>query len=790
MFLFPIVLRKMSRRPRFGVTASSVAGQTMQLVGSEDALTAFQRFYDSGEVGDVLSAFDAVCEGLDLHPGRYPDFFPVLKARLVDKLSYRYTELWKVLEKRAKRSIYGGNKVSQEMRVLVIGAGPCGLRTAIECHLLGARTVVVEETTSFSRNTVLELWKFVVEDLKMLGVKHLFSRLGCGTTDHLSTKLLQTALLKICCLLGVQVYTGVKFQSLLEPEDEQGWHARLVPEDHEARHFSFDVLVGASGLGFCLDGFNRGREEGTDELTLTASFQHGTSPEEVLISELNTLKRSVNSQFYKELDRDVNLKVDNLTYYRDDTHYFQFDVSPENLIKQRILKENFPCRNRLLSKSNIDTEVLKKEVIEICKFATRYHSRQLPHSNLAKNSLGQDDINLVDCSKRYYSKEAGRAIIRKGFPLLLSLVGDTLSNFTWENGLGMARGWLSCLDSAWMVRAWSLQANPLQVLEEREELYKVLTKLKNPTELSKNIKKYQLNPRSRYFLPVSEDEDKQRIISLYQTDNKEEIRYLEEKYLSKGYFANLAYSNLLHRYKSTKPNPGREGGRKIKQSLRRKSFHLKEKILLKLGKTEKSVDPELEDKVSQFKLQNQEVQLLNKSVLNYVKALEAVRSAEADLFHTWSLNIQDWSNLESFLQNTEAIQARRQQNIEVLEKEVVLTLNTYSRQFQEVKGRVDKSEILRISADQDKFHLGKLKAVESTERSIIEDAEKKQKKSEDSYSSVRDELTSLLPNLYGIRREFFATSLYSLFLQQNTLHTDLSYIYREMSEYVLVKLKA
>lgn len=35
----------------------------------------------------------------------------------------------------------------------------------------------------------------------------------------------------------------------------------------------------------------RGREEGTDELTLTASFQHGTSPEEVLISELNTLKR-------------------------------------------------------------------------------------------------------------------------------------------------------------------------------------------------------------------------------------------------------------------------------------------------------------------------------------------------------------------------------------------------------------------------------------------------------------------------------------------------------------------
>ena len=34
--------------------------------------------------------------------------------------------------------------------------------------------------------------------------------------------------LQICCILGVQVYTGVKFQSLLEPEDDQGWHARYV----------------------------------------------------------------------------------------------------------------------------------------------------------------------------------------------------------------------------------------------------------------------------------------------------------------------------------------------------------------------------------------------------------------------------------------------------------------------------------------------------------------------------------------------------------------------------------
>ena len=32
---------------------------------------------------------------------------------------------------------------------------------------------------------------------------------------------------------------------------------RLEPEDHEARHFSFDVLVGATGTTFSVDGFSR-----------------------------------------------------------------------------------------------------------------------------------------------------------------------------------------------------------------------------------------------------------------------------------------------------------------------------------------------------------------------------------------------------------------------------------------------------------------------------------------------------------------------------------------------------
>ena len=49
----------------------SEAASTHQLVGCEDALEAFQQFYESNEAVDILKSFDNICESLDIHPGRF-----------------------------------------------------------------------------------------------------------------------------------------------------------------------------------------------------------------------------------------------------------------------------------------------------------------------------------------------------------------------------------------------------------------------------------------------------------------------------------------------------------------------------------------------------------------------------------------------------------------------------------------------------------------------------------------------------------------------------------------------
>ena len=72
------------------------------------------------------------------------------------------------------------------VKVLVIGAGPVGLRVAIETALLGAHVVIVEKRDSFSRNNVLHLWPHTIHDLKALGAKKFFGKFCAGSIDHIS----------------------------------------------------------------------------------------------------------------------------------------------------------------------------------------------------------------------------------------------------------------------------------------------------------------------------------------------------------------------------------------------------------------------------------------------------------------------------------------------------------------------------------------------------------------------------------------------------------------------------
>lgn len=46
--------------------------------------------------------------------------------------------------------------------------------------------MVVEKRDRISRNNVLHLWPFVIQDLRMLGAKKFFGKFCAGSIDHIS----------------------------------------------------------------------------------------------------------------------------------------------------------------------------------------------------------------------------------------------------------------------------------------------------------------------------------------------------------------------------------------------------------------------------------------------------------------------------------------------------------------------------------------------------------------------------------------------------------------------------
>ena len=59
--------------------------------------------------------------------------------------------------------------------------------------------------------------------------------------------MLQCMLMKAALILGVQIYTGVTFENVVEPTGDSGWRCQVLPPSHPVSQFDLDMVVGADG---------------------------------------------------------------------------------------------------------------------------------------------------------------------------------------------------------------------------------------------------------------------------------------------------------------------------------------------------------------------------------------------------------------------------------------------------------------------------------------------------------------------------------------------------------------
>lgn len=67
----------------------------------------------------------------------------------------------------------------------------------------------------------------------------------------------------------------------------------------------------------------------------------------------------------------------------------------------------------------------------------------------------------------------------------------------WPTGSGCARGFLSSLDACWAIKGWGTNVSPLEVIAERESIYRLLGQT-TPENLNRDYAAYTLDPHTRY----------------------------------------------------------------------------------------------------------------------------------------------------------------------------------------------------------------------------------------------------------------------------------------------------
>ena len=150
--------------------------------GDRDQL--FAQFSEATDFDQILSCFRALFQEIKVDPDGYESVYPSLKAGLT---AWKPCSIWELLDARAALPEYQSQSACRGKRVLVVGAGPVGLRMAIEVALLGARVDLVEKRGSFSRNNSLHLWPFLIADLRNLGAKKFYGKFATGSLDHICT---------------------------------------------------------------------------------------------------------------------------------------------------------------------------------------------------------------------------------------------------------------------------------------------------------------------------------------------------------------------------------------------------------------------------------------------------------------------------------------------------------------------------------------------------------------------------------------------------------------------------
>lgn len=470
----------------------NVSGEPSTAI-AKTVMDSFRAFESAQNMIETLAAFqtlmrDCGLENMDMsEPLRV---YPKVKAAVFSKMGFRQKQLFKLLDSKLSQDVYK-RQPSANKRVCVIGAGPVGLRAAVENALLGAQVVLIEKRKHFSRENILHLWPWVVQDVTSLGGKVFFPQF-CHSTAyfHVGTRQLQCILLKVALLLGVTVFPSTAFEGIARPDSSVNGRKSYysIITKPQIPWMEFSAVLGAAGTQDILSeqsGIKRFVFSRKEAIGIVCYFPNLGTTEEKKVGEFSWTIQFKQQMFARMRERGVDLE--NIVYYRGEMHYLVMTPKRANLVKQGVLKFDYPNTSDLVMDSNVDKNALHMYVERVVDFL------QIPKKSTFER------VRIFDFSTRTRADKAASVLSSKGKKLYVGLIGDSLMEPFWPEGLGTCRGFLSALDGCWMISQIGKKADE-QILADREMAYRVIQHVSGfrREDLQPNVRQYNVDPKTRY----------------------------------------------------------------------------------------------------------------------------------------------------------------------------------------------------------------------------------------------------------------------------------------------------
>uniref|UniRef100_A0A0K0D9R2 FAD_binding_2 domain-containing protein n=1 Tax=Angiostrongylus cantonensis TaxID=6313 RepID=A0A0K0D9R2_ANGCA len=394
--------------------------------------TLFENYVTASTFRSIQTTFYQLCLALDIDPSDSINVYPNIFGRLRLLDYWKAQKLWKLLDRKWELPVYKNQKAGRLLNVFVIGAGPCGLRSAIECALLGSRVVLVEQRDRFSRNNVLHLWEFVIQDLKSLGAKIFYPKFCTGSIEHISKRLFFFVITRHALLEVFQAYASCsvyfsKSHYILFPKKEDnigkfslhllhvnyfsvkdntkvsGFRACLEPKGHILSDYDIDVLIG----------FPREEMRGKLAIGITANFINNKTAAEERVPEISGVAYIFNQTFFKEMYDETGVDLENIVYYKDDTHYFVMCAKKHSLLDKGVIRKDNDDVSQLLSIQNIDQEELCRYARAAANFATNGLSCSIHDLQALCGTLTVNSCNATKLTRFFAHNDVDISIAKR-----------------------------------------------------------------------------------------------------------------------------------------------------------------------------------------------------------------------------------------------------------------------------------------------------------------------------------------------------------------------------------------